>query len=74
MSQTSPASATEKHGVFKSSDGWRYRHYGKPHEEGQSAGPFPTRIAAMKALLNDVGFAVEDDQSAGLAQTTKAIS
>lgn len=68
MSQTSPVTATEKHGVFKSSDGWRYRHYGPPHMEGQSAGPYPTRVEAMKALLHQVGFAVEDDQPAGLAQ------
>lgn len=69
MVQISPVTATEKHGVFKSSDGWRYRHYGQPHMEGQSAGPYSTRAAAMEALLHAVGFAVEGDQTSGHAQT-----
>lgn len=55
------AEQSDKRGIFKATDGWRYRHYGPTHDEGKSAGPFPTRDAAMVALLTAFSFPVEDE-------------
>lgn len=59
---TSTAGRTEiRRGVYSKNLRWYYRHYA---EWGQETGPYETRADAMKALLNDMNFPVEDESAA----------